>query len=147
MKTFPRLSYVCPIPWGTLRGDERQRYCEKCGLTVTNLSELNQTEREALLARVGTERLCVSYYRRLTGEDVTPEAPLTGEERSRIKQVGVAVLSAGALALAAGCTTSPVPQKSTLAKPPVLSGKAASSDDVVVLQAFGMIGMVPSQAK
>jgi hypothetical protein len=108
MSLFPKLAYVCPIPWADLHGDERSRFCEKCGLTVTNLSELSTAERAAVFARAGKERLCGSFYRRMSGEYVTPDAPLTAEERSKIKQLGVAVLSAGALALAAGCTTTAV---------------------------------------
>ena len=150
MSTFPKLSYVCPIPWAELRGDERQRFCEKCGHSVTNLSELSADARAALLSKIGKERLCVSFYRRLSGEYVTPEAPLTIEERSKIRQLGIAALSAGALALAAGCTST-----SAQSKPPAPSeekkhevqAKAAPNEETTVLQVFGIVCDTPPPKK
>jgi hypothetical protein len=146
MKPFPLLSYACPMASGELRGDERARFCEKCGLTVTNLSALSDEARAALLARAGTGRLCVSYYRRLTGEYVTPASPLTTEERSRIRQFGVAALSAGALALAAGCMATPPPP--TKADPPIVTQSAppekpAAAEETVVLEVMGMASFEP----
>lgn len=138
---FPKLSYVCPIPWENLRGDEREKFCEKCGHNVTNLSELSAEARAALLAKVGKERLCFSFYQRLSGEYVTPEAPLTVEERSRIRQFGVAALSAGALALAAGCASTPVQSKQPASceeKNTEAQVKASPSDQTVVM----MVGFV-----
>jgi hypothetical protein len=148
MSSFPKLSYICPIPWSTLSGDERRKFCEKCGLHVTNLSELGKEERAILLKRAETESLCVSYYRRLSGEYVTPDAPLTQEERSKIRQYGVAALSAGALALAAGCASVVPVQKETV--PPqqsVGSATEKTDDDVIVLQAFGMMCVEPPKKK
>lgn len=111
MNTFPKLSYACPVPWSGLQGDEKARFCEKCGCTITNLSELSEEARNTFLAQPRNGELCVTYYRRLSGEFVTPENPLTHEERSKIKQVGVAVLSAGALALGAGCVSASAPKE------------------------------------
>jgi hypothetical protein len=135
---FPQLAFACPIRWDELSGDEREKSCARCGHRVTNLSALAQAEREALLARVGQERVCVSFYRRLSGEYVTPESPLTPDERSRIRQLGVAALSAGALALAAGCVASPAKT------PPVVPGESsqaapATGEDTIILQAFGVV--------
>ncbi|MEO7413223.1 MAG: hypothetical protein ABIZ81_07685 [Opitutaceae bacterium] len=116
MNAFPKLSFACPIPWENLSGDERARFCERCGRTITNLSELNHQERAALLATAQGE-LCVTYYRRLSGEFVTPERPLTTEERSHIKQLGRTALSAGALVLAAGCMSTEPSQVGTPSGP------------------------------
>jgi hypothetical protein len=140
MSSFPRLSFVCPIRWDELRGDERQKFCEKCGHSVTNISELSAEAREALLAAAGEKRLCVTYYRRLSGEFVTPEAPLTNGERKRVKQVGLAALSLGALALAAGCASQPV---HSVANPKNESQKEApatvTSQDETVIQLTGFV--------
>jgi hypothetical protein len=142
MNTFPQLSYVCPIRWNELPGDERERFCEKCGHRVSNLSAMNAAERTALLAKLGRERVCASFYVRLSGEYVTPENPLTPEERSKIRQLGVAALSAGALALAAGCIS---PSEQTKLNPPpkttpqVTKTASATDEDILVLQAFGII--------
>jgi hypothetical protein len=145
MNTFPKLSYACPIPWAGLQGDEKARFCEKCGRTITNLSELSEEARAAFLSKPRNGELCVTYYRRLSGEFVTPESPLTHEERSKITQLGVAVLSAGALALAAGCVSAPAqkeeePKKEVQAKP-------LPADETVVLQAFGVTASEPPKKK
>ena len=114
VKSFPKLSFACPIPWAGLPGNERAKFCDQCGHTIVNFSTLTEAARRELLERAGPEKLCVTYYRRLSGEYVTPESPLTREERSRIKQLGVATLSAGALALAAGCMSTPAAKESIL---------------------------------
>lgn len=126
MTSFPKLSYACPVPWAQLPGDERQRHCEQCGRSVTNLSELDETARREFLARPGNENVCITYYRRLSGEFVTPESPLTPQERSGIKQLGLAALSAGALALAAGCMAKPELTKTSSA--PLLSASPATDE-------------------
>jgi len=126
VNSFPKLSYACPIPWSSLRGDERAKFCAQCGRTITNLSELDEKARLALLANAGGEKICITYYRRLSGEFVTPESPLTPEERAGIKQLGVAALSAGALALAAGCmATNQPPNVSPPPAPPASTQSVA----------------------
>lgn len=106
MSTPPKISYVCPIPWGELKSTDVSRYCATCERTVYNLSAIGAEQRAKLLRRAETERICGSYFLRLSGEMVTPEAPLTVREARGIKQLGLAALSVGALALAAGCVTS-----------------------------------------
>ena len=103
MPSFPRLSYVCPIDWNNMRGDERERFCAKCQRTVTNLSLLTEAQREALLAqeRANPGSVCVAYYQRLSGEFVTPEKPLTRSEGRRVVQIGGTVAMAAGLTLAA----------------------------------------------
>ena len=145
MSLFPRLSYACPIPWASLRGDEKARFCEKCGRTITNLSEMSEEARAAFLSKPRDGELCVTYYRRLSGEFVTPETPLAPEERSKIRQLGVAVLSAGALALAAGCVSAPTCPKE---KPKKEAQEQPLSDDgTIVLQAFGVTTSEPPNKK
>ena len=142
MSSFPQLSYVCPIRWDELQGDERERFCARCGHRVSNLSTMDASARAALLARVGRERVCASFYVRLSGEYVTPEKPLTSEERSKIRQLGVVALSAGALALAAGCVS---PSEQGKLNPPAQTtpraaeSPPAADEDVLVLQAFGIL--------
>ena len=142
MTAFPQLSYVCPIRWDELRGDERERFCERCGHRVSNLSAMDAAGRAALLAKLGRERVCASFYIRLSGEYVSPERPLTSEERSKIRQLGVAALSAGALALAAGCVSPSEQAKlkpSPEATPQAADAAPAADEDVLVLQAFGIL--------
>jgi hypothetical protein len=146
MHTFPQLSYACPIPWSSLSGDEKSKFCQKCGRSITNFSELSEEARRTLLANSGHQELCITYYRRLSGEFVTPENPLTPEERSRIKQLGIAVLSAGALALAAGCVSTPAHPKEE-PKKETQTTKPLRGDEPIVLQAFGVMTSEPSKRK
>ncbi len=107
MNTPPKLSFACPLPWTEMSGSDRQKFCSQCGHHVRNLSLLSATERTALIARTRTERVCGTYYVRLSGEMVTPEAPLSPTERRSLRQFGAAALSAAALAVASGCVSQP----------------------------------------
>jgi len=86
-----------------MSGTERSKFCSQCGHHVRNLSLMSAVERAEILRRLKTERVCGSYLMRLSVEMVTPAAPLTRSEWSRVRQFGAAALSAGALALATGC--------------------------------------------
>ncbi|MCX6955852.1 MAG: hypothetical protein NTV51_27225 [Verrucomicrobia bacterium] len=101
MTSFPTLSYVCPIRWEMMRGDERERYCSQCSRTVVNVSLLTTAERQALLANPPPGGLCVAYYQRLSGECVSAETPLTASESRRVVQWGAIAASAATLAAAA----------------------------------------------
>jgi hypothetical protein len=101
MATFPSLSYVCPIRWSEMRGDEKERFCSKCSRTVVNISLLTEDQRRSLLNRESSDQLCVAYYRRLSGEFVSAENPLQpAERRSLVPYGAAAALSVGALAAA-----------------------------------------------
>jgi hypothetical protein len=97
---MPHLSYVCPIPWTTMPGDERSRFCSQCARTVVNVSFLTESQRAALLENPPPGGLCVAYYRRLSGEMVSAERPLTPAEASALTPYGIAALSFGVAALA-----------------------------------------------
>lgn len=107
MNTPPKLSFACPMPWTQMSGTDRQKFCHQCGHHVSNLSLLSATERAALISRSRTERVCGTYYVRLSGEMVTPESPLSPTERRSLRQFGVAALSVAALAVASGCISQP----------------------------------------
>ena len=106
MKTFPALSFTCPVPWADMQGSEKERFCNKCSRSVVNISLMTEEARAALLAAAKPGELCVAYYKRLNGECVSAENPLKPSELSRLRQYGVAAISAGALALAA-CAPAP----------------------------------------
>lgn len=100
MATFPSLSYVCPIRWSEMRGDEKERFCSKCSRSIVNVSLLTEAERLSLLNRTSSDQLCIAYYRRLSGEFVSAENPLQPSERRSLVQFGATALSIGALAAA-----------------------------------------------
>jgi hypothetical protein len=58
-----------------MRGDERVRFCDHCGLSVFNISALSRNEAKALIA--GTEgRICARLYRRADGTVLTKDCPI-----------------------------------------------------------------------
>jgi hypothetical protein len=101
--TAPKLSFACNAPWESMSGDERTKFCATCRRSIPNLSLMSAADRAALGEELKTERVCGSFSMRLTGEMVTPERPLTVPEKNRVRQFGVAALSASALAMATGC--------------------------------------------
>jgi len=146
MNTPPKLSFACPLPWDSMTGDERTRFCSKCHHQIPNLSLVSLQERQRLLEQAKTRQVCGTYYVRLSGELVTPEKPLTEREGKRIKQYGVAALSAAALAVASGCVapakqaqvnvksaTEATSASNQEPKKPVASRPIEQSDDEVVL--------------
>ena len=84
---------------------------------------------------------------------VTPDQPLTPQERKGIKQLTATALSAGVLALAAGCTTPPDrsasdhrPAASAMTKSGESAGQPTiepKDEDQVVLLAMGIIVCEP----
>lgn len=134
MSTFPQLSFVCPQPWANMAGDEKARFCTQCSRHIVNLSALTAEQRLALFKTTRPEDLCVAYYRRLSGEFVTAEKPLRDSES--LKQFGLAVLSAGALALAAGCTAEKKQPPPITAKPVTAKPDAGKKEEVILLLGF-----------
>jgi hypothetical protein len=65
-----RIAEPCTEDWRSMSGDERSRWCARCELSVTNLTELRQPEAEALVAR-RDGRLCLRAVCDATGEIVT----------------------------------------------------------------------------
>src|SRR4051794_5465795 len=71
----------CPADWGSMRGDDRKRFCDSCGKHVYNLSAMTAGEAISLIRERGGE-LCGQIYRRPDGTLVTadcqPESPPPG---------------------------------------------------------------------
>ncbi len=135
MNTPPKIAFACPMLWEKMQGNDTTRFCQSCGHHVYNLSALNDHQRAELIARARTEKICGTYQLRLNGELVTPEKPLTPRERLNLKQVGLAALSAGALALATGCMSTPVPTPAPVlsTEPTAAQSQLNPDEDVIVL--------------
>lgn len=96
---LPLLSRVqtaspCPVRWTDMRGgdDERTRHCDRCNLSVHNISKMTTAEAEAFLTaqfddngEPRAHRVCARIFRRADGTILTAECP-----------VGVAALRAKA---------------------------------------------------
>lgn len=50
----------CHEDWESMTGTEQRRFCDKCALHVTNLSEMTSDEAESALA-ASSGKLCVRY--------------------------------------------------------------------------------------
>ena len=86
----------CEVGWEDMVGDERGRFCGRCGKTVTNLSVLDGDAIADVLARGD----CVSFLYR---ED---NSIITAERRAPDRTAGAkaaAVVLAATMALALGC--------------------------------------------
>lgn len=62
----------CEVPWDTMTGDNRVRFCGRCRQNVYNIDALPRAEAVRLIgAREG--RLCVRFHRRRDGTVVTAD--------------------------------------------------------------------------
>lgn len=88
----------CNASWDDMVGDERQRFCGRCGKDVFDLSAMTRDEAEAFVReRVGA---CVRLYRRVDGTVMTADCP-TGVRKRRRRRAALAAAGAGALAASA----------------------------------------------
>ena len=82
----------CDVPWDSMEGDERTRFCGQCNLNVYNIAEMS-TKDAAALVRKNEGRLCLKLYRRADGTVITDNCPVGLRKiRDRMKRVAVAVL-------------------------------------------------------
>ncbi|MGH8018586.1 MAG: hypothetical protein ACREIA_09885 [Opitutaceae bacterium] len=137
----PRLSFVCPIAWDRLSGEETAKYCDVCRRTVPNLSLMDTRERQALLESARTESVCAAFYTHLSGELVTPERPLLRPERVKVRQLGAAAAAAvSTLWFAAGCATPAIDAAAAgTGAPAAAPAQPEKDEDMVVLMAYGIL--------
>lgn len=71
----------CNVPWDTMRGDDRVRFCLQCEERVHDISGM--TASEALTLVTGTDHPpCVRIFRRADGRVVTADCGLTLREKT-----------------------------------------------------------------
>ncbi len=87
-----RIASPCPADWSAMRGDERTRYCEACGLHVHNVAAMTSPEIYRLFARPG--RTCARLYRRADGTLITGDCPAGRRVMRRQRAAMVAALLA-----------------------------------------------------
>ena len=87
-----RVASPCPADWSAMRGDERTRFCEACGLHVHNVAAMTSPEVYRLLARPG--RTCARLYRRADGTLITGDCPVGRRVVRRQRAVMAAALLA-----------------------------------------------------
>jgi hypothetical protein len=95
----------CTVPWDSMRGDDKVRFCGKCRLHVYNLSAMNDREALSLVAH-REHRLCVRFYRRPDGTVLTRDCGAAARRVARVMFAAICTFLALAIAgTAAGIET------------------------------------------
>jgi hypothetical protein len=76
----------CHVPWESMAGTERVRFCDQCRLSVYNLSELDRAAAETLV-RAHEGRLCVRFYRRPDGRVMTRDCADVRSDQAFIRRL------------------------------------------------------------
>src|SRR5215204_5045090 len=70
-----KVASPCHASWDEMSGDDRARFCGRCGKHVYNLSGMSRTEAEALVNQA-EGRTCVRFFRRSDGTVLTQDCPV-----------------------------------------------------------------------
>jgi hypothetical protein len=90
-----RIANPCPARWEAMEGDDRVRFCQTCKKNVYNLSALQRSEAEALVAR-HEGKMCATFFRRADGTVLTADCPV-GRRRTRVRFLRRVTTAAAAL--------------------------------------------------
>lgn len=71
-----RIAAPCAVPWETMEGDERVRFCNQCQLNVFNISAMSEKEAVSTIRTASGGRLCLRFYRRQDGTILTENCPV-----------------------------------------------------------------------
>jgi cytochrome c-type biogenesis protein CcmE len=111
MLRAPAIALPCDVPWDSMEGDARVRFCGQCKKSVYNLSAMTRREAADLLDREAAP--CIRYYQRPDGTVLTTDCAIGRRKRVRRRFPGVAaagVLAAGLLVAAfEGATGGQIP--------------------------------------
>jgi hypothetical protein len=71
-----QIASPCSVGWENMKGDDRERFCNLCQLSVYNISDMTEREAESFLrSRIGEQRTCVQLWRRADGTVMTDNCP------------------------------------------------------------------------
>ena len=88
-----KIASPCSANWDEMYGDDRQRHCSDCKLSVYNLSDMTQTEAENFLINA-EGRICIKFYRRTDGTILTKDCPVGWQGlKKRVSRTGTAVFA------------------------------------------------------
>ncbi len=94
---------ACPVPWDSMRGDDRTRFCGQCSQNVHDVSSLTRAEALRLVA-AGPEVPCLRLYRRQDGRVMTSDCATKRERAWRwLHRRSPWAAAAFALVFFAGC--------------------------------------------
>lgn len=101
-----RLASPCTAKWEEMDGDDRQRFCSQCQLSVLNASEM--TDEEVMLSIMQLQtgaRVCMRIYRRTDGTILTKDCPV-GVRKVQERMRRAAAWLAGGLTMLLSLTAS-----------------------------------------
>ncbi|HYP49317.1 MAG TPA: hypothetical protein VEQ34_00140, partial [Pyrinomonadaceae bacterium] len=88
-----KIASPCSQDWNAMIGNDRKRFCGECKLNVYNLSGMTRAEAENLLLN-SEGRLCVRFYKRADGTDLTEDCPVGWQAvKRRISRTAAAFVS------------------------------------------------------
>ena len=90
----------CTVPWETMHGDERSRFCHQCQKNVYNFAEMTSGE-IAQIIREKEGHVCGRMYRRADGTLLTSDCPVGLRCASRLVRAACGI-AATMLALIGG---------------------------------------------
>ena len=90
-----RIAHPCPARWEMMEGDDRVRFCQTCKKNVYNLSALQRSEAEALVAQ-HEGKMCATFFKRTDGTVLTADCPV-GVRKTRARFVRRITTAAAAL--------------------------------------------------
>jgi hypothetical protein len=68
------IAVPCTVPWDSMSGDARRRFCSKCRLHVHDVSAMPRADAIAFLAsKAPGARTCVRFFRRPDGRVLTDD--------------------------------------------------------------------------
>ncbi len=70
-----RIAAPCSVPWDSMQGDSRKRFCEQCQLHVYNISDMTRQVAEEFLQQE-KGRVCINMYKREDGTVLTQDCPV-----------------------------------------------------------------------
>lgn len=70
-----RIAAPCSVPWESMQGDSRKRFCEQCQLHVYNISDMTRQAAESFLQQA-EGRVCINLFKRDDGTILTQDCPV-----------------------------------------------------------------------
>lgn len=71
-----RIASPCDVPWASMTGDDKVRFCDQCKLNVYNVVSMSRDEAEALIREREGGRVCLRLYLRRDGTIITKDCPV-----------------------------------------------------------------------
>ncbi|NOT48611.1 MAG: carboxypeptidase regulatory-like domain-containing protein [Acidobacteria bacterium] len=128
----------CPASWDSMHGDDRSRRCDRCELTVYNISGLTTFEASSLIEN-NNNRVCVRLRRRTDGTVITSDCPEgLSAYRKRIATLAGTVFAAvlGLFSVASGqrlsLNDSQGVRSETSVESPIIQGTVADATGAVI---------------